>query len=83
MFGSRPDSAELVAPDGIRAGIGGRELNGTLRVDADGALVVASSLGTIRLVGPDPSIPIRLTSVSIVDGGLVLTGTLDVSALLH
>lgn len=82
-FGSRPDSAELVAPDGIRVGIGGRELNGTLRVDADGALVVASTLATIRLVEPDPSIPIRLTSVSIVDGGLALTGTLDVSALLH
>jgi hypothetical protein len=71
-FGTRPDSAELVVPDKIRVVLGGRELSGTLRVDADG-LVVASGLGTIRLVEPDPSIPIRLK----------LTGTLDVSALLH
>ena len=82
-FGTRPDSAELVAPNGVRVGIGDRELNGTLRVDVDGALVVASGLGTIRLVEPDPSLPLRLTSVSIVDGGLALTGTLDVSALLR
>jgi hypothetical protein len=54
-----------------------------LRVEADGALVVASSLGTVRLVEPDPSIPLRLTGVSIVDGGLALIGTLNVSALLR
>jgi hypothetical protein len=82
-FGTRPDSAELVAPNGIRVGIGDRQLDGTLRVDVDGALVVSSGLGTIRLVEPDPSLPLRLTSVSIVDGGLALTGSLDVSALLH
>jgi hypothetical protein len=81
-FGTRPDSAELVAPNEIRVGIGGKELNGALGVDADG-LVVASGLGTIRLVAPNPSLPLRLTSVSIVDGGLNLTGTLDVSALLR
>jgi hypothetical protein len=81
-FGTRPDSAELVAPNGVRVGIGDTELNGTLRVEADG-LVVSSGLGTIRLVEPDPSLPLRLTSVSIVDDGLALTGTLDVSALLR
>jgi hypothetical protein len=82
-FGTRPDSAELVAPNEIRVGIGDRQLNGTLRVDVDGALVVSSGLGTIRLVEPDPSLPLRLTSVSIVDSGLAMTGTLDVSALLR
>lgn len=82
-FGVRPDSAELVAPNGIRVRIGDRQLDGTLRVDVDGALVVSSGLGTLRLVEPDPSLPLRLTSVSIVDGGLALTGTLDVSALLR
>jgi hypothetical protein len=82
-FGSRPDSAELVAPNGVKVGIGDSELNGTLRVDVDGALVVSSALGTIRLVEPDPSLPLRLTSVSIVNGGLALNGTLDVSALLR
>ena len=52
-------------------------------MEADGALVVESGLGTVRLVEPDPSIPLRLTAVSVVDGGLELTGTLDVSALLR
>jgi hypothetical protein len=82
-FGTRPDAADLVAPDGIRVRLGGNELLGTLRVDSDGALVVVSGLGTVRLVEPDPSIPLRLTGVSIVNGGLELTGTLDVSALLR
>lgn len=82
-FGTRPDSADLVAPDGIRVRLGPSELQGRLRVEADGALVVASSLGTVRLVEPDPSIPLRLTGVSIVDGGLALIGTLNVSALLR
>jgi hypothetical protein len=82
-IGTRPDSAELVAPSQVRVTVAGRQLSGTLVVEADGALVVATGLGKIRLVEPDPSIPLRLTAVSVVDGGLELTGTLDVSALLH
>jgi LmeA-like phospholipid-binding len=82
-FGTRPDSAELVAPNQVRVTVGGRQLGGTLVVEADGALVVETGLGKVRLVEPDPSIPLRLTRVSIVDGGLELTGTLDVSALLR
>lgn len=82
-FGVRPDSAELVAPDGIRVQRGTLELSGTLRVDADGTLVVASSLGTVRLVEPDPSIPLRLSGVSVGPGGLELVGTLDLESLIR
>ena len=82
-FGTRPDSAELVAPNQVRVTLAGRQLSGTLAVEADGALVVETGLGKVRLVEPDPSLPLRLMSVSVVDGGLALTGTLDVSALLR
>lgn len=82
-FGSRPDAAELVAPDGIRVRSGTSELAGTLQVEPDGALVVTSILGKVRLVEPDSSIPLRLTGLSIVGGGMTLSGTLDVSALLR
>jgi hypothetical protein len=82
-FGARPDSAGLVAPNQVRVTLAGRQLSGTLVVEADGALVVETGLGKVRLVEPDPSIPLRLTAVSVVDGGLELIGTLDVSALLR
>lgn len=82
-FGTRPVSAELVAPNQVGVTVAGRQLSGTLVVEADGALVVESGLGKVRLIEPDPSIPLRLTAVSVVAGGLELTGTLDVSALLH
>ena len=81
-FGTRPDSSDLVAPDRIRVRLGGKELHGTLRVEANG-LVVTSGLGTIRLLEANPSIPLRLTGVSIVNGDLRLIGTLDVSAMLR
>jgi DUF2993 family protein len=80
--GTRPDSAELVAPDRIRVRLGGNALTGTLRVEADGALVVATSLGTVRLVEPDSAIPFTLTGVSAGPTGLELTGTTDVESLL-
>jgi hypothetical protein len=82
-FGTRPDSAALVAPNQVQVTLAGRQLSGTLIVEADGALVVQTALGKVRLVEPDPSLPLRLTAVSVVDGGLELTGTLDVSALLR
>ena len=82
-FGTRPDSAELVAPDRIRVRLGGNELQGTLQVEAGGALVVTSGLGTVRLLEPNPSIPLRLTGVSIESGDLELIGSLDVSAMLR
>lgn len=82
-IGTRPDSAALVAPNQVQVTLVGRQLSGTLIVEADGALVVETGLGKVRLVEPNPSIPIRLTAVSVVDGGLELEGTLDVSALLR
>jgi hypothetical protein len=83
QFGTRPDSAALVAPNLVQVTLGDRQLSGRLVLEADGALVVETGLGKVRLVEPDPSLPLRLTAVSIVNGGLELTGTLDVSALLR
>ncbi len=82
-FGTRPDSAELIAPDQIRVRLGGNALGGTLQVQADGALVVASSIGSVRLVEPNPSIPFQLTGVSVGAAGLELTGTTDLASLLR
>jgi hypothetical protein len=83
QFGTRPDSAALVAPNLVQVTLGDRQLSGRLVLEADGALVVETGLGKVRLVEPDPALPLRLTAVSIVNGGLELTGTLDVSALLR
>lgn len=81
-LGTQIDSAELVAPDQISLRRGSIALTGTLRVEADGALVVTSSFGSIRLVEPDPTIPFNLTGVSAGPAGLELTGTTDVELLL-
>jgi hypothetical protein len=74
---------ELVAPNRIQVRLGGTALSGTLQVEADGALIVASTLGAVRLVEPDSSLPLRLTGVSVGDTGLRLTGTIDLASLLR
>jgi hypothetical protein len=81
-YGSRPESAELVAPDRISLRFGGNALSGTLRVEADGALVVATPLGTARLVEPNLAIPFHLTGVSVGAAGMELSGTTDLESLL-
>ncbi len=81
-LGTTIDSAELVAPDAIKVRRGNIELSATLQVEADGALVAASSFGTVRLVEPDPAIPFTLSGVSAGPAGLELTGTTDVESLL-
>lgn len=82
-FGTRPDSAELVAPDVIRIRGGGAELSGRLLVAGDGALTVVSGLGTLRLVEPAASTPFTLSGASATAGGLELTGTMDIDSLLR
>jgi hypothetical protein len=82
-FGTRPDSVELTAPDRIQVRLGGNSLNGTLRVDASGALVVASTLGTASLIQPGQSFPLTINAVSVGDGALELTGTVDLQSLLR
>src|SRR4029078_11387664 len=39
-------------------------------------------LGSVEMCGVDPAIPLRLRSVTVVDGALRLDGILDVNALL-
>ncbi len=82
-LGTAIDAAELVAPDRILIRRGDVALTGTLQVEADGALVVATTLGTVRLVEPDPSMPVRLTAVSATPAALELSGTIDLQSLLR
>lgn len=82
-LGTTVDSVELLAPDRIRIRRGAVDLTGTLEVASDGALTVATSFGTVRLVEPDPSVPLRLIGVSTSAAGLELTGRMDLQSLLR
>lgn len=83
-FGIKADAVELVAPDAVRLTIAGQSVSGRLEVFGDGGLAVSSPLGpSLTLVASDPGLPLTLTGLSVVDGGLVLTGTLEVSSLIR
>jgi hypothetical protein len=83
-FGIKADSVELVAPDEVRLTVAGLPVSGRLEVFGAGGLAVSSPLGpSLTLVAPDPSLPLTLTGLSAVDGGLVLTGTFEVSSLIR
>jgi hypothetical protein len=82
-FGLRPSSVSLAEPDTVRVALGGLTVNGQLAIAADGSLVALATGRTVRLVAPDPTLPLRLSSLSVTDGDLVLRGTFDVSTLLR
>jgi hypothetical protein len=82
-FGVRPSSATLAAPDLVRVKVGGLTISGRLSVAADGSIVVTANGATIRLLAPDPSLPVRLTALSVTPKGIELVGTIDVSSLLR
>ena len=82
-LGVRPDSATLVAPNVVRVKARGATLDGRLAVQPDGSVAVSTPIGTATIVESDRSQPIRLTDVAVEDGGLVLTGTIDVEGLLR
>lgn len=81
--GSRPDGTSVEAPGRLRIVVAGQTLDGELRIDDAGALVVDTILGTVTVAAADPAIPLRLTGVSAVEGRLELSGTLDLAALLR
>lgn len=81
--GVHPDSAVLVAPSGLDVQAAGQMVNGTIEVDSSGALVVTSPVGTVRLIEPDISLPLRLSELSVDATGLELRRTIDVEALLR
>jgi hypothetical protein len=82
-LGVRPEAATLIAPDGLLLQAGGQAITGRFEIDATGALIVASTLGTIRLVEQEPSVPLRLTGATVTGAGLELTGTIDLASLLR
>jgi len=73
----------LVAPDRVRLSWAGGSIDGQLVVANDHALGIATPLGTVSVMGIDPSLPLQLTSVSVADGALRLQGLLDVESLLR
>lgn len=83
-FGIKADAVALVAPDAVRLTVAGQSVSGRLEVFGDGGLAVSSPLGpSLTLVAPDPGLPLALTGLSVVDGGLLLIGTLEVSSLIR
>jgi hypothetical protein len=81
-FGVAVVATSLVAPDVLRISATGTTIQGRLAIDATGALVLVTSLGSADLFRFDPSFPIVLTGVRVRGADLELAGTLDPAALL-
>jgi hypothetical protein len=70
-----PDKVRLVSPLG--------SIDARLLIQDDHDLGIATPLGTVTVVGIDPSLPLRLDDVSVSEGALRLHGLLDVETLLR
>lgn len=73
---------ELVAPDVLRIVTPAATLEGRMIVDGSGAIALSTQLGSTPILSIDPSFPLRLTAVHVVDGDLRIDATLDAEALL-
>jgi hypothetical protein len=82
QYGVAVTATALVAPNTLRITTSGLMLEGRLAIDAGGALVLVTRLGSSDLFRFDPSFPIALTAVHVKGSDLELTGTLDAEALL-
>jgi hypothetical protein len=82
-LGREPQSVTLVGPNVLRIVTNLGSVDATLEIDTAGILVARASIATLRLVDPGASTPIKLNSVTVHDGELELTGTLDVTDLLR
>jgi hypothetical protein len=81
-FGISISDALLVAPDRLRLVTPVGTLDGRLSINADGALVFDTRLGSVPILTIDRSLPLRLRSVAVVDGALRIDGVLDADSLL-
>ena len=81
-LGVKPTSASLSEPNVIRVVAGPVQLAGAVTIGPNGSLDVTTPVGTVTVIDADPSLPVRLASVAVENGSLVLTGTFDVGALL-
>jgi hypothetical protein len=82
-FSVKATGVELLAPNRLRLAAPGATIEATLVIDGSGALAVSTPLGSVEMFRVDPAIPLRLRSVTILDGALRLDGILDVNALLR
>ena len=82
-LGIQPDDVTFSEPDVLSIQTGGVRVSGALSVAPDGSVGIATPLGTVTIIGADPGQPVHLEGVDVEDGGLVLTGTLDVEGLLE
>jgi hypothetical protein len=81
-FGVTPTDVQLVGPDRLRLVTPNATIEGGLEIDPSGALAFSTPLGSATLVSIDPTIPLRLQTVRVVNGALQLSGRLDVTSLL-
>lgn len=81
-FGTVPSDVQLFAPDRLRLVTTAATVEGRLVIDPSGSLALATTLGSVPLLTIDPSIPLRLRTVAVVDGTLRLEGVLDLSSLI-
>jgi hypothetical protein len=81
-FGVAVTATELVAPNTLRVSAPGATVQGRLEVNAAGAIVLTTPLGSTEILGLDPSFPLRLHEVTAVAGDLRIEATLDAEALI-
>ena len=81
-FGVSIATSELVAPDILRVTAPGATLEGRLTIDAAGAIALTTPLGSTTVISLDPSFPLRLRSLSAVDGDLRILAVLNAERLL-
>jgi len=81
-FNVATTDVQLVAPATLRLITPGATIEGTVAIE-NSALVFANRPGSVTMLRIDPSIPLVLRSVAVVDGGLRIDGTLDANALLR
>jgi len=72
---------ELVAPDIVRIVTPAATLEARIVVDPSGAIALENGLGRAPVLRLDPSFPLRLTAVQIVEGELQIDATLDAGRL--
>ena len=82
QLGLSVTGSTLIAPDVLRVTTVIGTVEGRLGVDASGAIALSTPLGSAVLLGLDPSVPLRLTSIVVEAGDLRIGAVLDVQALL-
>jgi hypothetical protein len=81
QLGGAVSRTELVGPDILRIVTPAATLEGQIVLDGSGGIALRNRLGQAPILTLDPSFPLRLGSVAVVDGALRIDATLDAEAL--